>query len=233
MQFKDVLPTDVKDFLDQLVEKTKGYDVYLGGGSLRDTYYNHKHFNPEGVLNPLMVVLKEPKDLDIFFIPNGEIQKELPVLPKMYINYDILASGIPNVRKNVGQVRGVFMSSLSTPDVQFIVYDKHLSMQELAKDMDTNINQVMYNPVTQETFMTLAFVLGHEDKEIMLMHKFDTERMYNRVRRMSDKFPDYAIRFRIGLGQEEYEYRKYVEDTDFDGKKRKCSSSHAGSFIED
>ena len=35
------LPQQLLTFLDEVVEKTKGYDVYLGGGFVRDIYYNN------------------------------------------------------------------------------------------------------------------------------------------------------------------------------------------------
>lgn len=217
-----MLPNDVKVFLEEVVSKTKGYDVYLGG-YLRDTYYNLSKSGASELTAPMT-----PKGLDIFFIPKGESYTQLPVLAKMYINYDIMSKDIPNVRENVAQVRGVFMKALSTPDIQFIVYDKHITMQELSEDMDTNINQVMYDVKNESTCMTQDFVEGHANMEIKLIHQFDIERMFSRVRRMSAKFPSYAINFNTWLSREDYEFYERMANA-----KPKMVRVHAGSFIED
>lgn len=41
INFNKIISQDVLNFLDSVIVKTKGYDVYLGGGYLRDLFYNH------------------------------------------------------------------------------------------------------------------------------------------------------------------------------------------------
>lgn len=231
--FNEIIPQDVLNFLEDVVTKTKGYDVYLGGGYLRDLYYNHlngfgdyrKYCIGEGIDNQPMV----PKDLDIFFIPkvNEDVQ-ELPVLPKTYINYDIAAIDIPNVRENVKHVRGLFMKTLSTCDIQFIVYDKGMSMKSLAEDMDLSINQVMYHPESKLSYMTDAFTNSHEYKTIHLLHEFETSRMIARLKRMEKKFPDYELVHDIPQSEIDfYESKAEME------KRMKRRGTSTGSFISD
>lgn len=188
------IPQDILDFLDVVVSKTKGYQVYLGGGFLRDLYFNQvvNKGEPAGRLT-----YNIPKDLDLFFVPNKyfNLGNELPVIAKSYINYDTIAEDFPDMQeRGVAKVRGMFMSSLSTKDVQFIVYDNvFVSPDHLAADMDMNINQIMYDPVDKVFYVSDAFLSGHADKVIECLHTFDETRMYNRYKRMMLKFPEYSV----------------------------------------
>ena len=232
------IPTDIKEFLEEVVTRTEGYDVYLGGGYLRDVYWNLLNINGLHFAHGKWwgqgleyEVAKNPKDLDIFFIPQVNATTfELPVIPKTYINYDIAAADIANVRENVKRVRGLFNSNLSTRDIQFIVYDKPMTMKMLAADMDTSINQVMYCPRTQLSYCTNAFYNSHEDKTIELLHEFELTRMYSRLKRMEKKFPDYTLVHNIS--EEDWEQ--------LEGKKEEVTvegtggvTPRTGSFIED
>tara|TARA_Y100000588_G_scaffold31471_1_gene30798 strand:- start:16024 stop:16734 length:711 start_codon:yes stop_codon:yes gene_type:complete len=232
INLKDLIPQDVLNFLDDVVNKTKGYDVYLGGGYLRDLYYNNiNDLNPEWYYPNSHVQPNTPKDLDIFFIPKDSgypNERELPVISKTYINYDIPAIDIPDVRENVKHVRGLFMKTLSTRDIQFIVYDKSMSMKTLAEDMDTSINQAMYHPETQLGYMTDAFTNSHEDKTIELLHEFETSRMISRLKRMEKKFPNYTLVHNIP--KEEISLYDLKEECE---KRMKRRGSSTGSFIAD
>ncbi|CAH9014292.1 conserved hypothetical protein [Vibrio phage 277E43-1] len=229
-KFNEIIPQDVLNFLDDVVSKTKGYDVYLGGGYLRDIYYNLLNdVNPVLYYPSSHVQPKVPKDLDIFFIPRvNEGVQELPVLPKTYINYDIAAVDIPNVRENVKHVRGLFMKTLSTRDIQFIVYDKGMTMRKLAEDMDISINQVMYSPDTQLSYMTDAFTNSHEYKTIHMLHEFETSRMIARLKRMEKKFPDYSLVHAIS--QEEIDFYESKAEIE---KRMKRRGASTGSFVSD
>ncbi|CAH9014205.1 conserved hypothetical protein [Vibrio phage 249E41-1] len=231
--FNEIIPQDVLNFLDDVASRTKGYDVYLGGGYLRDLYYNQlngfgdwrNYCLGKGITNQPMA----PKDLDIFFIPKvNESVQELPVLPKTYINYDVAAVDIPNVRENVKHVRGLFMKTLSTRDIQFIVYDKGMTMRKLAEDMDISINQVMYSPDTQFSYMTDAFTNSHEYKTIHMLHEFETSRMIARLKRMEKKFPDYALVHTIP--QEEIDFYESKAEIE---KRMKRRGASTGSFVSD
>jgi hypothetical protein len=199
------IPQDVLDFLDVVVAKTKGYHVYLGGGFLRDLYFNQVVNAATGRISDMK---KVPKDLDIFFVPTiNDVPRELPTIVKSYINYDTLAEDIPDMEeRGVAKVRGLFMSNLSTKDVQFIAYDKYFTTElELAADMDMNINQIMYNPHSKEFITTDEFVVGHNNKVIECLHQFDETRMYKRYQRMMAKFPDYTIETTLDM-----DYHKYM-----------------------
>lgn len=220
---KSLIKEDVLEFLQKVAVKTKGYDVYLGGGYLRDNYFQ-EYINKGNILT-------QPKDLDIFFIPNNETSFcELPAIEKTYINYDIDARDIPNVRPNIKHVRGLFNAYLSTRDIQFIVYDKPLTMQQLAEDMDCNLNQIMYNVKTGVGYHTGAFYSGFEDKEIEMLHEFEVERMFGRIQRMMKKFPSFTVTHNIPLlewGRMCYE----MEADKLSGKRKRLRAE--GSFIDD
>lgn len=221
---KDLIPQDVSSFLQEVVDRTEGYDVYLGGGCLRDWYYNKvnglKFFNSD---------YRVAKDLDIFFVPKEDTFKKLPVVPRTYMNYDIKAADIPNVRENVKSVQGWFNGNLSVRDIQFIEYDKPMSMRELAEDMDCNCNQAMYHPATELGYMTDAFTTSHEDKFIEMLHEFGTERMVARLKRMEKKFPDYELRHNIP--EEDFELAEVI--LEFQREENKRSGGNTGSFICD
>ena len=221
---ESLIKEDVLEFLQKVAVKTEGYDVYLGGGYLRDNYfqkYNHKGD----------ILTHSPKDIDIFFIPNNETSScELPTVEKTYINYDIDARDIPNVRPNVKHVRGLFEGNLSTRDIQFIVYDKPLTMRQLAEDMDCNLNQIMYNVKTRLGYHTDAFYKGFEDKEIKMLHEFEVERMFGRIQRMIKKFPSFRVVHNIPLL--EWERLCYEMEADnLSGKRKRIRAN--GSFIND
>ena len=238
VNFKDLISDDVLLFINEIARKSKGFDVYLGGGYLRDLYYNHINgYSGKRVWEDFHLGrgIEEqpikPKDIDLFFIPNGNVMGSLPILPKMYINYDVMAEDIPNVRENVKQVRGVFLKELSTCDIQFIVYDKPLTISGLAQDMDCNINQVMYHPLTDTQYLTLDFIQGHKEKVVKMMHVFEQERMFGRVQRMMKKFPDYSIEHGIPL--EDWDYLVYKQSQDKKGNKSATLAIRAGSFIKE
>jgi len=196
--------TDVLKFIEDVAKKTIGYDVYLGGGYLRDLYCG-----------------LEPKDIDLFFIPNGN-EKELPILSKTYINYSRSADEIPDMQeRGVDKVVGLFAPKLSTCDVQFIVYKKVLSGLDLAKDMDMNINQVMYHVKSKKFFYSIDFLNGHHRMIIECLHQFDQTRMFKRYERMKGKFPSYDV-----IGQPVFD--DYKEDELRDVVRRTQST---GSYI--
>lgn len=197
---------DVKEFLEEIVADTKGYDVYLGGGYLRDKY----------VLMKTEGNIFSPKDIDLFFVPKeGEEIHILPIIEKTYINYDKRQDEVPDDMKKRGiyRLRGMYAPSLyTTKEVQFIVYDKPLTIEELAADMDCNVNQVMVCASTYEEYCTEAFLEGHEEKCIELLHTFDEDRMKERLIRMQKRLNSYELRTHLLLEEEDYvEYEKKPE----------------------
>lgn len=222
-KIKNLIKKDVLDFIELVANKSRGYDIYLGGGYLRDTYY-------QTVKNKDIITTK-PKDIDLFFIPKqNENVFELPTIPHTYINYNIDARDIPNVRENVKHVRGLFKSDLSTKDIQFIIYDKPMTMEFLAEDMDCNINQIMYSIKDQVGYATNNFYNGFEDDLILMLHTFDTERMFGRVQRMMKKFPTFTVEHNIPVL--EWERLSYEMEVDkLSGKRKRVRAN--GSFIGD
>ena len=202
------LPQQLLTFLGEVVEKTKGYDVYLGGGFVRDIYYNNLNWESFPMT---------PKDVDLFFIPTGDVAKELPTLPKTYVNYDKFATEIPDMEeRGVERVRGLFVPSLDTHDVQFIVYKEPMTQDKLANDMDVNICQVNYSVKDKIFYATDAFLEGHEDGYIEMLHTFDFVRMGKRLARMANKFPTYYL-------EGDWNLTEFAESV----------SEHCGSFCEE
>ncbi len=186
------IPESVKNLLQQVKDLSEGYDVYLGGGFLRDLYCCVNEWSGDRVL---VDICFEPKDIDLFFVPNGTSTQTLPTLSKSYINYDKKAEDIAEdmAARGVASLRGMMISGLRpTHDVQFIVYGKEMSIEELAADMDCNINQVMYS-LSKGWYQTEEFISGHENHTIKLLHTFDEDRMISRLVRMARKFDDYSV----------------------------------------
>ena len=232
--FKDRLPKNLKEFLDEVISKTKGYVVYLGGGYLRDSYWNYLQGYTHDYEQCCKTIRdnrpKQPKDVDLFFIPENICTcKELPTIAGTYINYDMPAVNIANCRENVERVRGLFCRRLDPiKDVQFIIYDKTLSIASLAEDMDCSINQIMYHPKSGKQYMTEAFLSSHNDKVIEMMHEFETERMYKRLVRMKKKYSDYELKHKIS--ERDWDLFSFKEKYE---KKNRYSGRLTGSFIGD
>lgn len=83
----------VEDLLNEVSENVKGYDVYLGGGMLRDRYCGLPY-----------------KDIDIFLVPNGEDKQIVPYQPKGYgISYTKSCEGNDDMAKRgVGALMGLY-----------------------------------------------------------------------------------------------------------------------------
>ncbi len=180
-----ILPEDIRVFVENIQERVeKEFDVYIGGGYLRDK------------LND-----KPVKDLDLFFVPKEGFEgREVSYTPaKTYTMYNKrvndLLSNSDMKERGVQQVIGLFCSSLSTVDVQFIVYQKNMTIEELAEDYDFNVNQVVWSPTNpvynQGLYFTKAYWDGHKDFTLECLKEYGEERMYVRWQRMKSKFPDY------------------------------------------
>ena len=201
-------------FLEEVQERSEGYDVYLGGGFIRDLYV--KKFG-ESYGNDLI-----PKDVDIFIIPTDEDSNErhLHMPAKGYINFSKEAWRIPDMEeRGVKKVTGTWYKHLDTADVQFIEYKKHMSVEELTAGMDMTINQCMYS-ITNEMFVfTDNFIKDHGMELIRCTHDYDVVRMYKRFVRMEDKFWWYTE-----VNKPELDY----EDT----QRLAHSVDHEGSFCD-
>ena len=174
---------DIKALLKGIQEEVKDkFTVYLGGGLVRDGYCG-----------------KTPKDTDIIFIPHlGNEGIEVSYIPeKFYCNYNKRVSEMSNTSdmqaRGVTQVVGLFNSKLSTPEVQFIVYSKHLTMEELAADFDMGLCQVVWSPLEDVFYATDRFIQDHKRKIIECLHDYDKVRTYDRYCRMEAKYTDYKV----------------------------------------
>lgn len=191
------IPKEVTDLLEEMETKSKGYDIYLGGGFLRDLYVavtQDKEFSP--------------KDIDLLFVNNRDSQQNLPVLPRTYINYSLDENELPedSVERGISSVTGLFIPKLTiTKDVQIIVYNTEhkFSIIELAEDMDCNCNQIMYNHKKGLIYASEEFFKSHTNMEIRLLKEFDEERMKERLLRMQKRLPAYEVKTSLIIVEED------------------------------
>jgi hypothetical protein len=178
------IPEDIKEFVKDIsLRVSEEFDVYIGGGFLRD---NCKALHP--------------KDLDLFFIPKviAKTPAQVGYIPaKCYVNYNKNVANMSHTEdmdaRGVSQVVGLFSPKLSTSEVQFIVYKKPMTMEDLAKDFDMNINQIVWCPTLGKVYASPSFTTGHDRRFILCMHEYNKVRMYDRYNRMELKFPDYEV----------------------------------------
>ena len=163
--------------VQEISTNVKGYDVYLGGGYLRDSYCELPY-----------------KDLDIFLVPNGEDKQLLPYTPKGYgQSYTKCCDEHDDMRKRgVEALIGLYDRNKAAHEVQYIIYNKPMTQVQLAEDMDMGINQIMWKPFTEKSLVTDNFIEGHKYAYIEFMHSYDEIRMHCRQKRMIEKFPCYT-----------------------------------------
>lgn len=199
--FKLDIPQDVVDFVNEISERSIGYQVFIGGGYLRDLYFNSIKTKYEDYK-------LEPKDLDLFVVPDTTISEDvrpsLWIPAKGYTNFVKESWEIPDMQeRGVAKVTGMWFKSLTTADVQLIEYKNSMTSSQLAQDMDMNINQIMYRPFKGDCICTNAFIEGHENEVIEAMHDYDRVRMYKRYVRMQDKFFYYNVEGKPELERDE------------------------------
>lgn len=188
----------VAELLNEIKDNVKGYDVYLGGGYLRDQYCELNF-----------------KDLDIFLVPNGDKRDLIPYTPKGFsISYTKVCNDNEDMReRGVEALIGLYeRTTLASPlQVQYIIYENPMHIMELAEDMDMTINQIMWSPVLKENidsnmfecYCTDEFVDAHKYEWIEFAHEYDEVRMYCRQKRMKEKFPSYMLCDTIYLTNEQ------------------------------
>lgn len=175
------VPHDTLGFLEQVANNAPEFDVYLGGGYLRDKYVDSSI---------------SPKDVDIFFIPKDGIAKEVPLATAQgcYVQYHKAASEISDMDdRGVDSLTGLSCSHLTTNLIQFIVYGKYLTQEELVEDMDMGINMIMLKAGDINAMASPKFKEDHASGVIKCYHIYDEERMYYRYERMEATFPEYSI----------------------------------------
>lgn len=181
-QLRTFIPESVKDLLKEVQDNMQEFDVYLGGGYCRDLYCG-----------------KQPKDVDIFLIPReGYIWEGRDYIPtETMVTYrkdtsDVEVASDMEARGVQGLV-GLWCKRLRTTDVQYIIYKKSLTQEELSEDFDINLCQITYCVQSDSIHCTDAFLSGHKDKKIECLHSYDKKRTIARYKRMEKKFPDYEV----------------------------------------
>ena len=189
-----VLEYDVKSLIKYVSEACPMHHVYLVGGYLRD-----KYVYPQARKTRFLSWMgkdNQPKDVDIVLIPRSTSERAVPVeaVKGGLVMYIKDCNDNDMAVRGVDKLVGVRMYELSTRDVQLIVYDKFLSEEEVMLDMDMNIVQAIYNPLTDEVHVSDAFLKGHNEKVIECLHKYDEERMLVRYERMEAKLSGYTTK---------------------------------------
>ncbi|BAV80817.1 hypothetical protein [Vibrio phage RYC] len=174
------------NLLEELEKSSRGYDIYLGGGYLRDEFCNENRFS-------LDEKLRKPKDIDIFLVPRPEEFLAFPVVRLSLISFDTNTTKLAKVRPNIQRIVGIDDHAVVPRSVQLIEYKEYMTMEEVAEDMDCNINQVMYSHKEQRAYATPEFYKGHTFKQIEMMAEFEESRMIERILRMKRKFPEYEM----------------------------------------
>jgi hypothetical protein len=172
------IPQDILDLCEMIEKSTVGYDVYLGGGFLRDLEYGNN----------------TPKDVDLFFIPHKGYNLEIiPFCDLGFPVYDYQNPTQDMKDRGVNRVVCFVNKELSTQEVNYIVYDYGMSIEELARDFDMGINQIVYDIKNKVLYRSDKYVEHHENKVLECLHKFSHERMWHRYQRMKAKFPNYSV----------------------------------------
>ena len=173
-----IIPQDILILCRNIERLTAGYNVYLAGGYLRDLEHSDK----------------APKDVDLFFVPKKDA--DLKYLPIGLVGlgdplYDHTSPTQDMKDRGVERVVCFVNDNLSTPEINYIVYNRPLTMEELALDFDMGINQIAYDILERKLFRSENYIDHHKQKVIHCLHKFSEERMYHRYKRMKEKFPEY------------------------------------------
>lgn len=167
------------------IEDLSGGQVkcYLAGGYLRD-----------------MTAGLTPKDIDIMVTPNARANFDADDMA------DVLSDSDFSEEKAITQgcdymadmsdrgVKGLFIGSWLGNDVQFILYQKNLSQDQVSLDMDIGICQISMNS-DGDIVESENFVNDFADGVVRVYHDYDIGRRIDRVNRMLVKFPTFKEAF--------------------------------------
>lgn len=173
-----LISSEVMAVLEDIQLHSPEFDIYLGGGYLRD-----------------MSTYRTPKDIDIFFVPKKGSCKSAYYTPEgFFVNYRKPAAQISDMEgRGVYELTGLFCGTKVYSEYQYIVYAEHKTIEELAEDMDFNICQIMYSVQDKTVFATEAFKSGHQNHVLECIQDYDKERTWFRYERMVAKFPSYEV----------------------------------------
>lgn len=173
----------VKELLTIVNELADGeFTAYVAGGYLRDT------------LNGI-----QPKDIDIMVVPTGYGDAwdfESLVVDELY-GYRTTKLLLDECQymsdmKKRG-VCGLFMGNYKDIEVQFIVYNRALTQEEVTLDMDINLCQITMG-ADGIVIESDNFVTGFADSVISLHHEYSEKREKERLDRMLAKYPTFSVR---------------------------------------
>lgn len=170
----------VREVLEHVEDETNGqFKLYLAGGYLRD------------VLNGVT-----PKDIDVMVVPvedsdaydfewcltDTEFHTEKQLLEECQYMSDMSSRG----------VSALFMGSYNGDDLQFIVYDKIMTQEQVTLDMDINLCQITMD---SSGFIHESdnFIEGFAENKITLHHEYSEKRAQQRVERMLSKYPHFYV----------------------------------------
>lgn len=169
----------VLKLMRHIESQDSSWRLYIGGGYLRDTEH--------GVT---------PKDVDVMVVPDDSLtfsddfydlvntQDELKV-EKCFVDECQYMSDMTK-----RSVSGLIMCEFNGEPLQFIIYGKKLSQEELTLDMDINICQITCDS-SGLLFTSENYIDGFKNKEIKVLHDYSEKRKHARVQRMLEKYPDF------------------------------------------
>lgn len=171
----------VREILE-CVEVACAHDVkcYVAGGFLRDTMNNIK-----------------PKDVDIMVAPQNDIFDAFDLsLGLMRTEFHVVKELLEECQympdMQTRGVEGLITGEYNGVDVQFILYNKNLTQQQVTGDMDINLCQITMNSAG-DIYETDNFVRGFADSVISLHHTYSEKRVKQRFDRMLAKYPTFSI----------------------------------------
>jgi len=91
-------------------------------------------------------------------------------------------------------VCGLFMGLYDGSEVQFILYDKYLTQEQVTLDMDINLCQITMNS-DEEIVESDNFIEGFATDTITLHHEYSEKRKQQRIDRMLAKSPTFSAQY--------------------------------------
>lgn len=154
--------------------------AYVAGGYLRDTEHSIK-----------------PKDVDVMIVPSETVSDDpwwiadvLTGLPGYNVTKTLIEECYYMSDMSDRGVIALVMGEREGTPLQFIVYGKTLTQEQLVDDMDINICQIAMNS-DGKIHSSAAYAEGFETKTILMMHDYSVKRQVSRLRRMLEKYPDF------------------------------------------
>ena len=159
------------NFLSNLEEANTQYNLYLGGGCLRDLCFKGS--------------FEDTKDFDTFAVPKkGYFFVNSALKLVNYCEHKTIDTVYLQdmSERNVSALIQGYADDILNP-VDIIVYDKHLTPEELAEDFDFNVNQCVLGSDGVWSY-TEAFKEAIGKLKLVQTKEYCPERMKERYQRM-------------------------------------------------